>query len=76
LSKRVRTDGVVDIKDQCDRADVAFFFKQWGGTNKKKAGRRLKGRVYSEMPELPWRLGESQNSVGDLAQPKSPVTSH
>jgi protein gp37 len=29
---------------------VAFFFKQWGGTNKKKAGRVLGGRTYDEMP--------------------------
>lgn len=45
-------DWVLDIKDQCDRADVAFFFKQWGGTNKKAAGRELEGRTYDEMPEL------------------------
>ena len=30
---------------------LAFFFKQWGGTNKKKAGRLLNGQTYSEMPE-------------------------
>jgi|SRR5690606_12333522 len=41
---------VLDIKDQCDKADVAFFFKQWGGTNKKKTGRLLEGRTYDEMP--------------------------
>lgn len=46
-------DWVLDIKEQCDKADVAFFFKQWGGTNKKKTGRKLKGRVYNEMPEFP-----------------------
>lgn len=43
---------VVDIKKQCKNANVAFFFKQWGGTNKKKSGRALNGRVYSEMPSL------------------------
>jgi protein gp37 len=36
--------------DQCKDADVKFFFKQWGGTNKKKAGRELQGKVYNEMP--------------------------
>ncbi len=41
---------VADIRDQCRRAQVPFFFKQWGGTNKKKAGRLLEGRVWSEMP--------------------------
>lgn len=45
-------DWVLDIKDQCDRADVAFFFKQWGGTNKKAAGREIDGRTYDEMPEM------------------------
>jgi protein gp37 len=41
---------VMDIKSQCKKADVAFFFKQWGGTNKKKSGRLLNGKIYSEMP--------------------------
>jgi protein gp37 len=40
----------VDIRDQCRRARVPFFFKQWGGTNKKRAGRALDGRVWDEMP--------------------------
>lgn len=46
-------DWVLDIQEQCEKADVAFFFKQWGGTNKKKAGRELEGRTWDEMPELP-----------------------
>jgi protein gp37 len=41
---------VWDIRQQCQEAGVAFFFKQWGGTNKKKAGRELGGRTYNEMP--------------------------
>ena len=41
---------VTDIRDQCHRAGVAFFFKQWGGKNKKKAGRLLDGRTLDEMP--------------------------
>jgi protein gp37 len=43
---------VVDIRDQCRRARVPFFFKQWGGTDKKKAGRLLDGRVWNEMPRV------------------------
>ena len=39
------------IKEQCENNDVAFFFKQWGGTSKKKTGRLLKGRTYDEMPD-------------------------
>ena len=45
-------DWVVEIHEKCRDADVAFFFKQWGGTNKKKAGRSLNGQTYSEMPIL------------------------
>lgn len=45
-------DWVNDIKEQCVRANVAFFFKQWGGVQKKKAGRLLEGRTWDEMPRL------------------------
>lgn len=41
---------VTEIRDQCLRAGVAFFFKQWGGTNKKKAGRTLEGRTWDQLP--------------------------
>lgn len=41
---------VADIRDQCIRAKVPFFFKQWGGVNKKKAGRLLEGRTWDEIP--------------------------
>ncbi len=43
---------VRDIRDQCQKANVAFFFKQWGGVRKKLAGRRLDGKTYDEFPEL------------------------
>lgn len=43
---------VIDIRNQCVEADVPFFFKQWGGTNKKKAGRILEGRTWDQMPCL------------------------
>lgn len=39
-----------DLRDQCQRANVPFFFKQWGGTNKQRAGRGLEGRIWDEMP--------------------------
>lgn len=54
----MNADWVIDIQEQCQKADVAFFFKQWGGKNKKKNGRILNGRTYDEMPEL-----ELQHSV-------------
>jgi protein gp37 len=41
---------VWDITMQCQEQEVAFFFKQWGGINKKKAGRQLAGMTYDEMP--------------------------
>lgn len=50
-ARPMNEDWVLDIMDQCKTANVAFFFKQWGGINKKKAGRLLKGRTYDEMPE-------------------------
>lgn len=41
---------VREIRQQCVASRVAFFFKQWGGTQKKLAGRSLDGRTYDEMP--------------------------
>jgi len=41
---------VLDIQEQCEKSEVAFFFKQWGGKNKKESGRVLKGRTFDEMP--------------------------
>jgi protein gp37 len=44
---------VTEIRDQCLAAKVPFFFKQWGGVQKKRAGRALEGRTWDEMPALP-----------------------
>ena len=41
---------MVGVRDQCGKANVPFFFKQWGGVQKKKAGRLLDGRTWDEMP--------------------------
>ena len=43
---------VLDIRDKCRAAGVPFFFKQWGGVQKKKAGRELAGRTWDEMPHV------------------------
>ncbi|MBN2425788.1 MAG: phage Gp37/Gp68 family protein [Calditrichaceae bacterium] len=48
----MQAEWVVDIKEQCARNGTAFFFKQWGGINKKKSGRLLEGRIYDDMPEI------------------------
>jgi protein gp37 len=41
---------VVQIRDRCRKLGVPFFFKQWGGVNKKRAGRILEGRTWDDMP--------------------------
>jgi len=41
---------VLDIRDQCQQANVPFFFKQWGGVRKKQKGRLLQGRTWDELP--------------------------
>lgn len=50
--RHMKEEWVLDIMDQCKRSGVKFFFKQWGGTNKKKAGRSLNGIEYNEMPMI------------------------
>jgi len=48
---------VTEIRDKCLIQGVPFFFKQWGGTNKKKTGRLLEGRIWDQMP-MPQELVE------------------
>jgi protein gp37 len=50
-ARPIREEWVLEIRDQCRRQGTAFFFKQWGGVNKKRAGRMLRGKLYSEVPE-------------------------
>jgi protein gp37 len=51
-SRPMKKSWVIDIRNQCQEAKVPFFFKQWGGINKKKAGRELEGCIWDEMPLL------------------------
>ncbi len=51
-SRPMEAAWAVDLRDQCRSAGVPFFFKQWGGKNKKRAGRLLEGRTWDEMPKL------------------------
>jgi len=51
-ARPMQAEWVRNIRDQCFDAGVPFFFKQWGGVNKKKAGRILDGRIWNQMPEL------------------------
>ncbi|MCE5187233.1 MAG: phage Gp37/Gp68 family protein [Planctomycetaceae bacterium] len=50
-ARLMEPDWVRGIRDQCIKSDVPFFFKQWGGINKKKNGRTLDRRTWSQMPE-------------------------
>jgi protein gp37 len=61
-ARPVNPEWVADIRDQCVEAGVPFFFKQWGGVWKKKAGRELDGRTWDEMPR-----GESNSLAVERA---------
>lgn len=56
-ARHIDPEWVRTIRDQCLRAGVPFFFKQWGGVNKAKTGRALDGRTWDEMPDIcaAWR---------------------
>ena len=47
----MKGEWAVEIRDQCEKYGVAFFFKQWGGRNKKAAGRELEGAHYDTFPK-------------------------
>jgi len=49
-ARPIRKEWVISIREQCKRAGVPFFFKQWGGTRKSLSGRKLDGKTYSEYP--------------------------
>jgi protein gp37 len=49
-ARPMQKEWVVSLRDQCERAQVPFFFKQWGGVRKSKAGRELDGRTYDGLP--------------------------
>jgi protein gp37 len=52
-ARPMSAEWALDIRDQCKAARVPFFFKQWGGVNKKKAGRELDGITHNAMPARP-----------------------
>lgn len=51
-ARPIDPEWVTDLRDQCRFARVPFFFKQWGGKNKKKTGRVLDGRTWDQMPKV------------------------
>jgi protein gp37 len=51
-ARPLRLEWVTDLRDQCRDARIPFFFKQWGGVNKKRTGRELEGKTWDELPRL------------------------
>lgn len=49
-ARTLSREWIISIREQCAQGQVPFFFKQWGGHNKKRAGRELDGRTYDEFP--------------------------
>jgi len=54
-ARPLREEWVLEIRDQCLNAGIPFFFKQWGGVNRKRSGRLLQGRLWNQMPEFAGR---------------------
>ncbi len=51
-ARPMKEEWVVGIKEKCQQVNVPFFFKQWGGVRKKKAGRELQGKTWDQMPKV------------------------
>jgi protein gp37 len=52
-ARPMKKEWAISLRDQCLRARVAFFFKQWGGKNRKAAGRLLEGKIWDQIPVSP-----------------------
>lgn len=55
-ARPMKEEWVHEIESMCRISGVAFFFKQWGGKNKKEAGRIFKGKTFDEMPQPEFRI--------------------
>ena len=62
----MKEEWALDIRDQCLDANVPFFFKQWGGVNKKKNGRLLDGKYWDEMPDVKFVSKNLQSTKSNL----------
>ena len=51
-ARPIKREWVIELRDRCRESGVPFFFKQWGGTDRKKSGRVLDGRTWDQMPEV------------------------
>ena len=61
-ARPMKKEWVTNIKGQCEKANVPFFFKQWGGINKKKNGRVFEGKTWNEMPDIRKIMNQNQLS--------------
>ena len=75
-ARKMKKEWVIQIKEQCIEQNVPFFFKQWGGINKKKTGRLLEGRTWDEMPIEPVDLEEEIEHNKSLHLTAIPLVRH
>lgn len=62
-ARPIEESWVLEIRDQCRRARVPFFFKQWGGRQKSRTGRALEGRTYDEVPRRASRAAKNAEAL-------------
>lgn len=63
-SRAIEPEWVISIRDQCLEHDIPYFFKQWGGWNKKHNGNILEGKKWEQMPMLAHEITEISSSKG------------
>jgi protein gp37 len=68
-ARAMEADWVRSIRDQCEAAGVAFFFKQWGGVQKSRTGRVLDGRTYDAVPRKLLEAGAELVHLEGLQDP-------
>lgn len=68
-ARPMQKEWVLSIRDQCERAKIPFFFKQWGGVRKSKAGRELDGRTHDDRPGVePLPVAEPSQRLAMIAE--------
>jgi protein gp37 len=72
-ARPMKKEWVLPLRDQCERSGIPFFFKQWGGVRKAKAGRRLEGKTYDEFPT---RVRHPILSAADCTAAASEIEAH
>jgi len=63
-ARQIKPEWVTDVRDQCLKAEVPFFFKQWGGVNKKKTGRSLEGQIWNQKPSFTKESSRRKVTIG------------